>query len=108
FFTPRNVIDMMVQILDPEPGRSILDPACGSGGFLIAALAHVWKKVETEGQLKKWSAQRIGSEKLRIAERYFRGCDKDSFLTKVTKAYMAIIGDGQGGILCENSLLPIS
>jgi type I restriction enzyme M protein len=106
FFTPRNVVRMMVDILDPQPGKMIIDPACGSGGFLIVALEHVWRKVELDGQRKGWSAERIGSEKARVAERYFRGCDKDSFLTKVTKAYMAIVGDGQGGIVCENSLLP--
>lgn len=42
FFTPRNVVKMMVEILDPKPGEQIIDPACGSGGFLITALAHVW------------------------------------------------------------------
>ena len=40
FFTPRNVIQMMIRILDPQPGEMIIDPACGSGGFLIVALAH--------------------------------------------------------------------
>ena len=35
FFTPRNVVKMMVEILDPKPGEKIIDPACGSGGFLI-------------------------------------------------------------------------
>ena len=38
FFTPRNVIEMMVKMVDPQPGEKIIDPACGSGGFLIAAL----------------------------------------------------------------------
>ena len=41
FFTPRNVIRMMVEMLDPKPGQKILDPACGSGGFLVVALTHV-------------------------------------------------------------------
>lgn len=34
FFTPRNVIRMMVEMVDPQPGKLVLDPACGSGGFL--------------------------------------------------------------------------
>jgi type I restriction enzyme M protein len=41
FFTPRNVVQMMVALLDPKPGERIIDPACGSGGFLITALGHV-------------------------------------------------------------------
>lgn len=42
--------------------------------------------------------------KREAAQRGFRGLDKDAFLTKITKAYMAIIGDGRGGIFCEDSL----
>jgi type I restriction enzyme M protein len=106
FFTPRNVVRMMIDILDPEPGQMILDPACGSGGFLIMALEHVWKKMEAQAKAKAWSAVQLDRKKRDIASKCFRGIDKDSFLAKVTKAYMAIIGDGRGGVFCENSLLP--
>jgi type I restriction enzyme M protein len=41
---------------------------------------------------------------MRVAIENFRGIDKDYFLSKVTKAYMALIGDGKGGIFCEDSL----
>jgi type I restriction enzyme M protein len=40
FFTPRNVVKMIVDILDPDDENLIIDPACGSGGFLIDALKH--------------------------------------------------------------------
>jgi type I restriction enzyme M protein len=104
FFTPRNVVQMMVKIIDPQPGQSILDPACGSGGFLIVALEHVWKKLELEGTKKKWSGSVLERRKRDVATRCFRGIDKDAFLTKITKAYMAIVGDGRGGVFCEDSL----
>lgn len=106
FFTPRNVVRMMIEILDPEPGELILDPACGSGGFLIMALEHVWRKLEEQAEEKGWSQVQLERRKRAIANRCFRGIDKDSFLAKVTKAYMAIIGDGRGGVFCESSLLP--
>lgn len=106
FFTPRNVVRMIVDILDPEPGDMILDPASGSGGFLIMALEHVWKKLEAQAIEKGWGAALLERKKRDVATRYFRGIDKDSFLAKVTKAYMAIIGDGRGGVFCENALLP--
>ena len=106
FFTPRNVVKMMVDILDPDPDEFIIDPACGSGGFLIAAIEHVWNKLDSEAKAKGWTEELLGSRKREVATRYFRGIDKDSFLAKVTKAYMAIIGDGRGGVFCENSLLP--
>lgn len=104
FFTPRNVVQMMVDILDPSQDDAIIDPACGSGGFLIEALKHVWLKVEMEGQEYGWSDSDIEKEKQKVATDNFRGIDKDYFLSKVTKAYMAVIGDGTGGIFCEDSL----
>lgn len=108
FFTPRNVVRMMIEILDPAPGEALLDPACGSGGFLIMALEHVWRKLETEAEAKGWSPVQLERKKRDAASRFFRGMDKDSFLAKVTKAYMAIVGDGRGGVFCQNSLLPES
>ncbi len=106
FFTPRNVVKMAIELLDPEPGEMIIDPACGSGGFLIMALEYVWRKIDAQGKAKKWSAVQVDRKKREVASKCFRGLDKDSFLAKVTKAYMAIIGDGRGGVFCENSLLP--
>jgi type I restriction enzyme M protein len=104
FFTPRNVVKMMVEILDPKPGEKIIDPACGSGGFLIAALEHVWKQVDTKADKNNWKAEKRFKEKVRVAMECFRGADKDAFLAKVCKAYMALVGDGRGGIFCANSL----
>lgn len=106
FFTPRNVVRMVAEIISPSPGESIIDPACGSGGFLITCLEHVWRQVEAEGAQKGWTERQIDRRKVEVASKYFRGIDKDSFLAKVTKAYMAIVGDGRGGVFCENSLLP--
>jgi len=41
FYTPRSVVRLMVDILDPREGERIYDPACGTGGMLLAAVAHV-------------------------------------------------------------------
>lgn len=104
FFTPRNVIKMMVEILDPKPGEKIIDPACGSGGFLIGALEHVWASLREQAMRKGWSEKQLFKREVEVATEYFRGIDKDAFLAKVCKAYMALVGDGRGGVFCENSL----
>jgi len=38
YFTPRPLIDAIVTVMDPQPGQSIHDPACGTGGFLLSAV----------------------------------------------------------------------
>jgi len=44
YFTPRPLIQAMVEVMDPEPGQTICDPACGTGGFFIAAHKHISEK----------------------------------------------------------------
>ncbi len=104
FFTPRNVVQLMVAILDPGVGERVIDPACGSGGFLIVTLEHIWRQLTDEANAKGWSTATLEGKKRDAAINFIRGIDKDSFLTKVTKAYMAIVGDGRGGVFCEDSL----
>ena len=104
FFTPRNVVDMIVRIVSPEVGERVIDPACGSGGFLIASLMHVWGKLRERARKKGWSDAQLARKELEVATNMFRGIDKDSFLVRVCKAYMALIGDGRGGIFCNNTL----
>lgn len=48
FFTPRTIVDFMVEVLDPEEGEYVCDPCCGSGGFLIKAFEYVRAKIEKE------------------------------------------------------------
>jgi len=103
FFTPRNVVRLCVEILNPKPYEKVIDPACGSGGFLIVALEHVWKKIEKE--YKHLPKKKVGSLKTKIASKNFYGIDKEFDLAKVSKAYMAIVGDGRGGIFCADSLV---
>ena len=103
FFTPRNLVRICVEILDPKPTEKIIDPACGSGGFLIVALEHVWRK--TEEKYKHLSKEQMGNMKTGVASKNFFGIDKEFDLAKVSKAYMAIVGDGRGGIFCDDSLV---
>src|SRR5947199_4814929 len=47
FYTPRPVVRFMVAVTDPKLGETILDPACGTGGFLVAAFEHLQKQCKT-------------------------------------------------------------
>ncbi|MFN0280008.1 MAG: N-6 DNA methylase [Pyrinomonadaceae bacterium] len=105
FFTPRNVVRMMVEIIQPKEADKIIDPACGSGGFLIEALKTVWAQADTKYRKLGWKDREIEKKKIDLATNNFRGIDKDYFLSKVSKAYMNLVGDGTTGIFCEDSLI---
>lgn len=104
FFTPRNVVQMLVDFVSPSETDKVIDPACGSGGFLVDALKYVWNNAEKKYAKLKWKDKDIEKQKISIATNNFRGLDKDYFLSKVAKAYMNLVGDGTTGIFNEDSL----
>ena len=60
FYTPRSVVRLMVNILDPREGESIYDPTCGTGGMLLEAIHHV---AETRGDVRTLWGKLFGQEK---------------------------------------------
>ena len=63
YYTPRAVTQFMVDIIDPKLGESVLDPACGTGGFLTCSIEHVRKQVKTPKQREKLQKSIRGIEK---------------------------------------------
>lgn len=59
FFTPRTIVDFIVDVLDPQESEVICDPCCGSGGFLIKTFEYVRAKIENEVQLAKEKIDRV-------------------------------------------------
>ncbi|MBN2443553.1 MAG: N-6 DNA methylase [Spirochaetales bacterium] len=104
FFTPKNLVKTAIHICNPDKNTKIIDPACGSGGFLFVALEYVWKKINDEADIRGFGRHWIKKEKDNFTQKMIRGIEKDSFLSKISRAYMAIVGDGRGSIFCENSL----
>jgi type I restriction enzyme M protein len=62
YFTPRPLIKAIVEVVDPEPNESICDPACGTGGFLLAAYEHMKAKPEAKD---KRTSERLRKDLLR-------------------------------------------
>jgi len=104
FFTPRNVVKLMVEIIDPKTTELIIDPACGTGGFLVECLRYLWASLDRDAINYNWPENALIEEKTNAAIKCIKGIEKDEFLCKVAKAYMAILGDGKGGIFCEDAL----
>jgi type I restriction enzyme M protein len=102
FFTPREIVKIAVQIVNPQPEQTIVDPACGSGGFLIYALEHIWKIMDTDRRYKGLGD--LTAMKKEYAANSIHGIDKEIDLVKIAKAYMSIIGDGKSKIAQQNTL----
>src|SRR6185295_8165544 len=43
FYTPKGVVQLVVELIDPQPGHSVYDPTCGSGGMLVESAHHIAK-----------------------------------------------------------------
>lgn len=117
FFTPRNVCDMAVKMVmatylpEKRLNLRILDPACGTGGFLRAALLEI-KDVIDEQEIGKYKGNRDKAEP-RISERVKHYCDAQIFgidklseLVRAAQMNLAFHGDGSTNIFHVNSLLP--
>lgn len=88
FFTPKNAIDLLVSLCSPKKSDKILDPACGSGSFLVAAAKSIMEK------------SGVNQEPLSIY-----GVDKDTFLSFIGRAHLSLMIDSEAQVACNNSLL---
>ena len=114
FFTPRNIMRMAVEMVNPKPEEKIYDTSCGTGGFLVMAMNHIIEQLKGEvtddlglGEVE-WSDdhRRIISERIRqIVSSDFYGFDINPDLVKATKMNMVMNNDGSGNIYKNNSLV---
>ncbi len=111
FFTPRNVVKLVVKMLDPNPGQRILDPACGTGGFLVVGFNYVSEKIRQKA-LESWKnpdkptaqEEKILFAEIHKASKFIFGTDFNSNLVKTAQMNMVMNNDGRGGLFALNSL----
>lgn len=113
FFTPRNACRMAVEMLDPQPTDRVLDPSCGTGGFLITAMNHALGIIERD-ERQQWVDPTNGSD-LERQELYKRrndylsqcvlGIDLNPALVRAAKMNMVMNNDGSGGLWQANTLV---
>ena len=86
FRTPRHIIDLIVELVNPQPGQRICDPACGTAGFLISAFTHILRQNTKAADLKRGN---IDGSMLKPAqwkfleEQAFTGFDNDANMVKI-------------------------
>jgi type I restriction enzyme M protein len=92
YFTPRHIVKLIVDLVDPKYKDTVYDPACGTGGFLIQAFRHIKGKVrETDESTRILKEETIYGREL-------------TGTAKIAKMNMIIIGDGHTNIQQMDSL----
>jgi type I restriction enzyme M protein len=99
YFTPRLVVQLMTRIVAPQEKDLVLDPAMGSGGFLIAAMRYVTRLVNQSKRTA--NAKRTA---IRNVRQHLYGVDKSPKLVKVARTNMILANDGHAGIMRGDSL----
>jgi type I restriction enzyme M protein len=94
YFTPRNVVEFMVEAVDPKIGDHIVDPFCGTGGFLIYAFELVSDKI----RLQEFSDKEKARWREELSSRCLFGCDWTDRTSQACKMNMMVHGDGSSGI----------
>jgi type I restriction enzyme M protein len=107
YFTPRWVIDMCVKMLNPQEQETLVDTACGSAGFTVHSIFHVWKDILKDEGLSASHLFTMDEKPARCIE-YARekvfGIDFDEKSVHVARCLNLIAGDGETNILHLNTL----
>lgn len=82
FYTPRQVVRLIVECLDPKPGMSIYDPTCGSGGMLLEAVQHLKERGENPRSLSLYGQEKnLGTWAIAQINLFLHDID-DAFIAK--------------------------
>lgn len=128
FFTPRTIVNYMVDLLNIQEGMRVCDPCCGSGGFLIKAFEHVQSAIDkdihsqvnqlmTDKSLSEAKQQskialllqecdktKKDSRYYRLCHDYFYGVDANARMARTSKMNMVMHGDGHVGVYLHDGL----
>ena len=100
YFTPREIVNVMVDLVEPMIGEKTIDPACGSGGFLIRVYDEVSEKILTSELTKKAKEKALEE----LANTCLVGFDWEPRAARTCKMNMIIHGDGHAGVYQANAL----
>jgi len=107
YFTPRWVVDMCVKIMNPKESETVVDTACGSAGFTVHSIFHVWRQILVDEGLAASHLFTMESKPQRcydyVRDKVF-AIDFDEKSVRVARCLNLIAGDGQTNVLHLNTL----
>ncbi len=107
YFTPRWVIDMCVKMMNPQEGETVIDTACGSAGFTVHSMFHVWRQIMRAMGREESHLFTMEAKPPRCID-YVRdnvfAIDFDEKSVRVSRCLNLIAGDGETNVLHLNTL----
>ena len=103
YFTPRNIVEFIVEVLDPKIGDTIIDPFCGTGGFLIYAFELVSEKI----RLQEFAADEKKRWRLQLSNQCLFGTDWKERTSQACKMNMMVHGDGSSGVFMHDGFIDV-
>lgn len=107
FFTPRYVIEMCVRMMNPKENEKMIDTACGSSGFPVHSIFHVWRQMAKDRGLNVSELFSLDQKPYEFTE-YVKdnifGIDFDEKAVRVARTLNLIAGDGHTNVLHLNTL----
>lgn len=109
YFTPRRAIKLMVQMLEPRPDQRVLDPACGTGGFLVAVLTQILARMREAAGIRSDDHSSVKAKQVMDGFREFArtrmfGADFDPDLVVTTQMNVLMASNETGNIFHQDSL----
>jgi len=100
YFTPRHIVDRMVQIIDPQIGETVYDPACGTGGFIVRAFEYV------RDQIRRKRISAVEQERMlrELKEKHLFGVEHVPLVFKLALMNMILHRDGSSQLQNDDSL----
>jgi type I restriction enzyme M protein len=103
YFTPRNVVEFLVEAISPKIGEKIVDPFCGTGGFLIYAFEKVSEKI----RLNDFSDDEKSKWKKVLSNESLFGTDWKARTSQACKMNMIVHGDGNTGVFQHDGFINV-
>lgn len=107
YFTPRYVIEMCVKMLNPKESEKMIDTACGSSGFPVHTIFHVWRQMAIDRGIEVnelFSLDEKPYDFTKYVQKNIFGIDFDEKAVRVARTLNLIAGDGHTNVLHLNTL----
>lgn len=102
--TPKHITDLFCDLVNIKHTDIVLDPACGTGGFLVASMHHMLEKLQEEKNISNMSENLFKQQQQSIKQKQLHGLELQAYMFTIATTNMILRGDGKSNLLNEDFL----